>query len=205
MNLYAYVGNDPVNFTDPFGLCKVEGDTLTECDIDMSDETLTDDQLEAANQFVARLVEIGKAIYASDDQDLVDAFESIDVVRFSGAETSPKGGAATSKRSLAPNAVEQGLGADILTFYGMALSTGGTGNIATQLTGHEVEHFTQRNRALSKMNAGNSFMLRRMEVRTDHRSIQWMQKTGLLPSPYKSQSVYTRGMTFPLDILGNQR
>ena len=48
MNVYGYVNNDPVNFTDAYGLRKIESDHLTKCEIDRSDENLMDEQFAVA-------------------------------------------------------------------------------------------------------------------------------------------------------------
>ena len=184
-----------MNAADPWGLCKVKDGKLVECKI-TRDKNLTKAEKKAADEFEKRLVEIGEAINKSGNQDQIDAFESIDEVVFSSTFQSPTGGAATASRNDDIDAVKKGKGTDILTFYGQALGTGGTSDVAKQVAGHEVEHFTQRDRDIHRMNSGNVFMERRAEIGTDTRAIGWMQKNGILPSPYTSGSSYTAGRVF---------
>jgi RHS repeat-associated protein len=38
LNLYGFAGGDPVNFSDPFGLCKNEDGTVRDCKVEISPE-----------------------------------------------------------------------------------------------------------------------------------------------------------------------
>jgi RHS repeat-associated protein len=184
LNWYAYVGNDPINNTDPSGLCKISDGELTDCEVNRNEN---EEQAEGVDAFIETIVTIGEAIYVSGDQELIDAFESIDVLNFSDEEVGSSGESAKFSRGSSSSFTENEVIPDVLTFYSRGFSS--NGNARTALVGHEIEHFTVRNRAAQRRNID-------FENAADRNSIGFLQSTGLLPTPYTSYSIYNNGIIY---------
>ena len=59
-NLYTYVGNDPLNGTDPSGLCAVDEEgNISQCEITY-DKKMTEAQRRAAEEMVKQIAVVGK-------------------------------------------------------------------------------------------------------------------------------------------------
>ena len=145
MNLYAYVGNDPLNFVDPTGRCRINDDNIIiSCDIIVKDaDELSDEQLALIDEFVAAIVEVGKEIQAGDDESLKEAWESISEITFSPKRVHDRGAAATNDINPTP-------GDDKVQYWAPSFSAGVGDNRSNRLyiTTHEIYHGTPGNRLM---------------------------------------------------------
>ncbi|MDB0047787.1 hypothetical protein N9F21_04080, partial [Porticoccaceae bacterium] len=88
LNWYAYVGNDPINFGDPFGLCQVVEGEIKECDVTVEDEgSLTEEQQGQVGEIKANLVAIGELIQEKGDDQIKEAWKSISKIKIDVTST----------------------------------------------------------------------------------------------------------------------
>jgi len=90
LNLYAYVGNDPVNNTDPTGECAIAGGKISECEIryhddddkEISYDDLTADQQSLVDRFTDAIKEAGTAVQNSSDSEQQKAWDNATGITF---------------------------------------------------------------------------------------------------------------------------
>jgi len=98
MNMYAYVGNDPVNLKDPTGKCQTDSKgKISECEIILEDN-LTSEQIDnITNNILPKIAEVGTYIQENGASDLQDAWEGVESITFTNELGSREGSLAENQ------------------------------------------------------------------------------------------------------------
>lgn len=197
-NLYTYVGLDPVNLSDPMGLCAMRDNQVENCNI-VFDKSLS---AEVQQQYSEELARYGSAIEGSDDAEMKAAWAAVTDVNFGPGLAGGEEGFATV-RAGANKATETvvliSIVIDINTDYNRSFDLVGSPstlnrNAFATTFFHEVGHGT-KDAVLSSLYPtldGPSLK----ETYAEQRGVGLAIETGILPRNTAMRNYHTGGTGF---------
>jgi len=170
LNWYAYVGNDPLNYFDPLGQCRVTEDDQLDCEeAPENEDDLTEEQKEAIDKVRQAFIKIGKEIQENGTKEQKQAWEDITSITFNIKEKAKDEQGNESDDTLAQN----NLNKDAITVFLPGFNLNRSID-RKHMAAHEIFHsekFNKRSALKAKTWTQRNFM----EKQTDRMAIKFIR------------------------------
>jgi hypothetical protein len=202
INLYTYVGNDPVNMWDPSGLCGTREQEYQDCEINVNpgqdengdDNDLSETQQNGVDNLTDAILDTGREIANNGTDEEIAAWEDITKFDINPNTVDPDGGGASATASGVTNPE------DGVQIWKSGVDTWGQDQSgARHLVIHEVYHFTETDRARRAKIAKAcgyfpcGLQYHNSEIKNDRAAISAAKRHGLLPQGQNTRAYVVGG------------